>query len=137
MFARLIFNPSTPSQRVLHEWSSRQKLHAGGAHLTEQSHTLFIHKIHFAQINDGLAAFGGGGGRVPALSQFLDPKTGQAAFEAQSELAGRVMKRDLEHTRNGVGARAIPEVFLLEISGLSSILVPAADISAAGGLARD
>ena len=67
-------------------------------HVAEERFAGGVDEIHLAQIEHRAAALGGGGRRLPALPQFADPRPGELAFQAQPELVGAVVKRDLQHS---------------------------------------
>jgi hypothetical protein len=100
---RLILNRSTARKDVFDQGSGGLEFHPGAAHAAQKRLAFFVDKIHFAKVEDGLAPHGRGSGSLPALTEFLYPKTRQFSLQPQSKLAGCVVKRDLEHTRQSLG----------------------------------
>src|ERR1035438_10808783 len=77
----------------------RRQLDSLGVHARQQGLARRVDEIHLAEIHYGFPAMGGGTGGLPALLQFIDPRSGQPAFECEPKLAGTVMKRDFQHGR--------------------------------------
>jgi hypothetical protein len=66
-------------------------------HSTEKGFGVRADEIDFAEVQDGSAPRSGGTGGLPALFQFCDPGTGDAAFQGDTEFVGAIVQGDFQH----------------------------------------